>query len=154
MELAAGLTAKLEKLPEARLNCFAELVFQGDDCRDGGSVVGRRDLKATATLTHPLLNTRKADPRDDFIPVETFRGHAFSGINDLYLYSLRSSGQPDIGGGAAGVAVDVGKALLHDAEESNLHARWKTAEIGSHLQIDFNVAALSKTFHIPLNGGR
>lgn len=51
----ADLLVRLEKLPYLRLNCFAELVFQGDGCRDGGSVVGRRDLNGTAIMTVSLL---------------------------------------------------------------------------------------------------
>src|SRR6267154_2091580 len=50
--------------------------------------------------------------------------------------------------------MNVGKAFLHDAKESNLHVRWKTTKIGTHLQIHLNAAALGKTFGIQMKGRR
>ncbi len=61
--------------------------------------------------------------------------------------------QADLGGGAAGVTLDVGETLLNDAEEGDLHGLGKAFEGSEGKQLGFNAAALAEAVDVFLESG-
>jgi len=61
--------------------------------------------------------------------------------------------QANLGGGAAGVALDVGETFLNDAEERDFHGLGKAFEGSEGKQLSFNAAALAEAVDVFLEGG-
>ena len=69
------------------------------------------------------------------------------------VYGIGRADDVDFSVGAAGIAMDVGEAFLHDAEQRHLDFGGETAEIGEMLTFELDAAALLKTFGVPADGG-
>ena len=65
----------------------------------------------------------------------------------------RQNGQGNIGLRTAGVAVNICETLLQDPEKAERHWLGQLIHIVGEFDFDFNPAALSKPFQVPLGGG-
>ena len=62
-------------------------------------------------------------------------------------------GEMDFGGGAAGMALDVGETFLNDAEESNFERLRQALELGIGNELGLNPAAFAEAVGVLLEGG-
>lgn len=62
-------------------------------------------------------------------------------------------GKADLGGGAAGMALNVGETLLNDAEESDFERLREAVELGVGEKVGLDAAALGEALGVFLEGG-
>src|SRR5208283_290219 len=95
----------------------------GDSSANGGTGRAGFNSEAAAELGHAFAHSGNAHTEVDAIGLgEAIGGklHAVAEINDLQGDRVRVLAEPDGGGVAAGVALNVGEAFLNDAEEGEL----------------------------------
>ena len=61
--------------------------------------------------------------------------------------------ETDLGGGAAGMALNVGEALLNDAEQSDLEGLREAVELREKEELGIDAAALAEALGVFLEGG-
>ena len=62
-------------------------------------------------------------------------------------------GETDFGGGAAGMALNIGKTFLNDAKESDFERLRQALELGIGNELGLNPAAFAKAVGVLLEGG-
>src|SRR5207249_12032850 len=93
---------------------------------------GGVDLEPASELPHPLAHSEKAHTEgpDGVAPAQDLRGQPPALINYLQGDPLQLSNQLNPGRRAPRVSLDIGEALLDDAEQGGFYFLGKAAEVG------------------------
>jgi len=110
----------------------------------------------TPELGHTLTHTWNADAEASFAGRRTAvggKGHAVAKVDDFELEVGVLLAETDLGGGAAGMALNVGKTFLDDTEECDFEGLRETLEIGEGNELRFDAAALTEALDVFLESG-
>src|SRR5581483_8633852 len=111
----------------------------------GGSLATGLDFQSAAELTDTLAHSLHA-----YTGLGSGGSHALAFIADFYPDLVVGAEDANAGDRTIRVAVNVGERLLDEAKNSGFHVARKATEIGGEFEINFNVTALGKPFHVPL----
>src|ERR1700761_5853018 len=104
--------------------CLSDFRFcQRNTGGDARSIAAEIDIELTAKLTQALSHAGNADTqRSNAFDLRARRAlfNSLSVVDDFELHSVMSVVNANFGVGAAGIAMHVGEAFLHDAEERHL----------------------------------
>src|ERR1700730_788414 len=121
--------------------------LDGKCCSHSSAVLSGLNLQLSSQLAHPLIHALNS-----YTGTERHR-YALSLITNLKGYLAAVSGNGDAGRTAAGVAMDIGKTLLHDSENRSFEFSGEASNGGVKTKVNLDFAALGESFDIPAHCG-
>jgi hypothetical protein len=131
----------------------------GDFNRDRGvderAITVRMYVELSAHLAQSFLHTTQS------YAAEFARGQAglrvrwdtFPGVTNFEANFFVGARNTNCSGAAAGVAVNVGEALLHNSKQSDFEVTREPPKIIGQFQVDIDFAPFAEAIDIPLEGG-
>ncbi len=107
-------------------------------------------------LGHTFTHAWDADAETSFAGRRTAvggKGHAVAKVDDFEGEVGFLLAETDLGGGTAGMALNVGETFLDDAEESDFEGLRETLEIGASDELRVDAAALTEALDVFLESG-
>ncbi len=88
-------------------------------------------------MAHALAHSSDSDSRPLGLNLrESFRGHSLSVVFNLYADTAFFALNPNHGGFASRVTMNVCQAFLHQPEYEQFHLGWKSSEVIGNLQVN------------------
>src|SRR5271157_199196 len=127
-----------------------------DGSANGGAGGTGFNVEGAPELSHAFAHAGDADAEMGDIGLgEAIERefHTAAEVDDLEHDGGRSFEKADGGGAAAGMALDIGKAFLNDAEEGDFDELWHAAEKLGKDELSFDAAAFAEAMNVFLESG-